>query len=89
MTPETVMTQTRLAIETMLLVAGPLLLLILVIGLAVSVFQAATQINESTLSFIPKLFGVVVALVIAGPWMLTVLLDFTRRCLTGIPALVG
>ncbi len=83
------MTQTRLAMETMLLVAGPLLLIILLIGLVVSVFQAATQINESTLSFIPKLLGVVVGLVIGGPWMLTVLIDFTRRCLTGIPALVG
>lgn len=89
MTPETVMTQTRLAMETMLLIAGPLLLIILVIGLAVSIFQAATQINESTLSFIPKLLGVVVALVIGGPWMLTVLIDFTRRCLTNLPALVG
>ena len=89
MTPETVMTQTRLAMETMLMVAGPLLLLVLLIGLAVSVFQAATQINESTLSFIPKLLGIVITIVIAGPWMLTVLLDFTRRCLSGIPALVG
>jgi flagellar biosynthetic protein FliQ len=89
MTPETVMTQTRLAMETMLMVAGPLLLIVLLIGLAVSVFQAATQINESTLSFIPKLLGIVITIVIAGPWMLTVLLDFTRRCLSGIPALVG
>ena len=89
MTPETVMTQSRLAMEVMLMVAGPLLLVSLVVGLVVSVFQAATQINESTLSFIPKLLAIVLALVVAGPWMMTVMLDFMRRTLTGIPALVG
>lgn len=89
MTPETVITQARLAMETLLMVAGPLLLVALVIGLVVSIFQAATQINETTLSFIPKLIGICLAIVIAGPWMLTVLLDFTRRMLTGIPGMVG
>ena len=89
MTPESVMTQGRLAMETMLMVAGPLLLVALVVGLVVSIFQAATQINESTLSFIPKLVGIFLAIVIAGPWMLTVMLDFMRRTLTGIPGLVG
>ncbi len=83
------MTQGRLAMETLLLVAGPLLLVALAIGLVVSIFQAATQINEATLSFIPKLVGIMLALVIGGPWMLSVLLDFMRRTLTGIPALVG
>ena len=89
MTPETVMTQGRLAMETLLMVAGPLLLVALAIGLVVSIFQAATQINEATLSFIPKLVGIMLAIVIGGPWMLTVLLDFMRRTLTGIPAMVG
>lgn len=89
MTPETVMTQARLAMETMLMVAGPLLLVALVVGLVVSIFQAATQINEATLSFIPKLIGIFLAILVAGPWMLTVLLDFMRRTLTGLPALVG
>ncbi len=89
MTPESVMTQGRLAMETMLMVAGPLLLVALVVGLVVSIFQAATQINESTLSFIPKLVGIFLAIAIAGPWMLTVMLDFMRRTLTGIPGLVG
>ena len=89
MTPETVMTQAQLAMQTLLMVAGPLLLVALVIGLVVSIFQAATQINESTLSFIPKLVGIFLAIVIAGPWMLTVLLDFMRRPLTGIPGMVG
>ncbi len=89
MTPETVMTQGRLAMEAMLMVAGPLLLVALVVGLVISIFQAATQINESTLSFIPKLLGIFLALVALGPWMLTVMLDFMRRSITGIPGLVG
>ena len=89
MTPETVMTQGRLAMETLLMVAGPLLLVALAIGLVVSIFQGATQINEATLSFIPKLVGIMLAIVIGGPWMLTVLLDFMRRTLTGIPARGG
>lgn len=89
MTPETFMTQARLAMETLLMVAGPLLLVALVVGLVVSIFQAATQINETTLSFIPKLVGIFLAIVIAGPWMLTVMLDFMRRSITGIPGMVG
>ncbi|MEO0317338.1 MAG: hypothetical protein RL404_1015, partial [Pseudomonadota bacterium] len=66
MTPETVMTQGRLAMETLLMVAGPLLLVALAIGLVVSIFQAATQINEATLSFIPKLVGIMLAIVVGG-----------------------
>ncbi|UGQ45221.1 flagellar biosynthesis protein FliQ [Massilia endophytica] len=89
MNPETVMTMGRQAMEVTLLVAAPLLLVALVIGLIVSIFQAATQINESTLSFIPKLVGVFVALVVAGPWMLSVMLDYMRQVLTGIPNLVS
>ena len=89
MTPETFMTQARLAMETLLMVAGPLLLVALVVGLVVSIFQAATQINETTLSFIPKLVGIFLAIVIAGPWMLIVMLDFMRRSITGIPGMVG
>jgi flagellar biosynthetic protein FliQ len=88
MTPETVMTMGRQAMEVTLLVAAPLLLVALVIGLVVSIFQAATQINETTLSFIPKLVGVFVALVVAGPWMLSVLTDYMRQILTGIPGMV-
>jgi len=89
MSPETVMTMGRQAMEVTLLVAAPLLLVALVIGLIVSIFQAATQINESTLSFIPKLVGVFVALVVAGPWMLSVMTDYMRQVLTGIPQLVS
>jgi flagellar biosynthesis protein FliQ len=89
MTPESVLSFGRVAVETTLLVAAPLLLVALAIGLVVSILQAATQINEATLSFIPKLVGVLVMLVLAGHWMLTVLLDFMRRVLTGIPGMIG
>lgn len=89
MNPETVMTMGRQAMEVTLMVSAPLLLVALVIGLVVSIFQAATQINEATLSFIPKLVGVFVALVVAGPWMLSVMLDYMRQVLTGIPTFVS
>jgi flagellar biosynthetic protein FliQ len=89
MTPETVMTMGRTAMEITLLVSAPLLLVALIIGLIVSIFQAATQINEATLSFIPKLVGVFIALVVAGPWMLSVMLDYMRQVFTGIPNMVG
>lgn len=89
MNPETVMNFGRNAMETTLMVSAPLLLTVLVIGLIVSVFQAATQINETTLSFIPKLVGVFATLVIAGPWMLTVMLDYMRQILTSFPMVSG
>ena len=89
MTPESVMTLGRHAMEVTLMIAAPMLLVALVIGLIVSVFQAATQINEATLSFIPKLVGVFVALVVAGPWMLSIMLDYMREVFGGIPNLVG
>jgi flagellar biosynthetic protein FliQ len=82
MTPESVIAMGRTAMEVTLLVA-------LIIGLVVSIFQAATSINEQTLSFIPKLVGVFVALVLAGPWMLTVMTDYMRSVFTGIPGLIG
>ena len=89
MTPESVMTIGRHAMEVTLMIAAPLLLIALAIGLVVSIFQAATQINEATLSFIPKLIGVFVALVIAGPWMLTTMVDYMRQMFTSIPGMVG
>ena len=89
MTPESVMTLGRHAIEVTVMVAAPMLLVALGIGLIVSIFQAATQINETTLSFIPKLIGIFAALVIAGPWMLTVMLDYMREMFTNIPLLVS
>ena len=89
MNPETVMNFGRNAMETTLMVSAPLLLVVLVIGLIVSIFQAATQINEATLSFIPKLVGVFATLVIAGPWMLTVMLDYMRQIFTNFPMVSG
>ncbi len=83
------MTLGRQAIEVTLMVSAPLLLVALGIGLIVSIFQAATQINETTLSFIPKLIGIFVTLVLAGPWMLTVLLDYMRQVFASIPTLAG
>ncbi len=89
MTPESVMTLAHQAMYVGLVLAAPLLLVALVVGLVVSLFQAATQINESTLSFIPKLLAIAVTLVIAGPWMLTTMLDYLRHTLTSIPTLVN
>ena len=89
MTPESVMSMGRQAMEITLMVAAPMLLVALIIGLLVSIFQAATQINEQTLSFIPKLVGIFAAMVIAGPWMLSVMLDYMRQLFSGIPGMIG
>jgi flagellar biosynthetic protein FliQ len=77
------------ALTVMLLLAAPLLLTSLVVGLVVSVLQAATQINEMTLTFIPKLVGTLVALVVAGPWMITYFVDYVRRLFESIPGAIG
>ena len=89
MTPESVMSIGRHAMEVTLMIAAPMLLIALAIGLIVSIFQAATQINEMTLSFIPKLIGVFIALMVAGPWMLAVLTDYIRQLFTNIPNMIG
>lgn len=89
MTPETVLTIGRMAIEMTLLLAAPPLLAALLMGLLISVFQAATQVNEMTLSFIPKLVAIFVVLVISGPWMLGLLVDYMRKLFTGIPTMIG
>ena len=73
----------------MLLVSAPILLAVLVVGLVVSVFQAATQINEATLSFVPKVLAAVAVLAIAGPWMLTMLVEYIQRTLLSIPTAIG
>ena len=89
MTPESVMTIGRQALELTLLISAPLLLSALAVGLLVSVFQAATQINEMTLSFIPKLIAILVMLVVAGPWMITMMVEYTRRLLENLPFMIG
>ena len=71
------------------MVSAPLLLTALVIGLIVSIFQAATQINEMTLSFIPKLIGMFAVLILSGPWMIGLLLDYMTRLFSSIPYMVG
>jgi flagellar biosynthetic protein FliQ len=89
MTPDTVVSIVRQALEVAMLSAGPLLLASLVAGLLISIFQAATQINEMTLTFIPKLVVTFVVLVVLGPWMLGVLVDYMVRLYGNIPTLVG
>jgi flagellar biosynthetic protein FliQ len=87
--PETVLTVGRDALWLAVLLAGPLLLAALAVGLLIGVFQAATQIQEMTLSFIPKLLALVVALFVAGPWMISVVVSFSERLFMEIPGLVG
>jgi flagellar biosynthetic protein FliQ len=79
----------RQALEVIVLLSAPLLLAALLTGLIVSVFQAATQINEMTLSFIPKLLAIFATAVLAGPWMLSLIVDFTRRLYMAIPGMIG
>ncbi len=88
MTAELVMSMTYEAMKIALAMAGPLLLVTLVVGLVISVFQAATQINEMTLSFIPKIIAMVLALVLTGPWLIGLMVDYMRQLLTSIPNLV-
>jgi flagellar biosynthesis protein FliQ len=73
----------------LLMVSAPVLLVILVVGLLVSIFQAATQINETTLSFVPKVLATVAVLVVVGPWMVTTLVEYLQRSLLAIPGAVG
>ena len=73
----------------LLMVSAPILLSVLVVGLVVSIFQAATQINEATLSFVPKVVAAVAALAVAGPWMLTMLVEYLQRTLLAIPTALG
>jgi flagellar biosynthetic protein FliQ len=89
MTPATVVDIGRQAMEVMLMVSAPLFIAALATGLLVSIFQAATQINEATLSFVPKLVVTFIVLIIAGPWMITTMTDYMRRLFEAIPAMIG
>ena len=73
----------------LLMVSAPVLIVVLAVGLVVSIFQAATQINEATLSFVPKIVAAVVVLAVAGPWMMTTLVEYRQRTLQAIPSAVG
>lgn len=89
MTPEMVMTIAKQALELVLLLTGVILLPALAVGLLVSMFQAATQLNEQTLTFIPKLAITFITLLIGGSWLLQMLMTFTRRLITDIPMIIG
>ena len=89
MTPTTVIEIGRNAVELTLMISAPLFLAALATGLIISIFQAATQINEATLSFVPKIIAAVLTLAVAGPWMLTTLVEYLQRTLQALPAAVG
>ena len=89
MNAQGVLTIGQQALYMLLMISAPVLLTILVVGLLVSIFQAATQINEATLSFVPKIVAAVAVLALAGPWMLNTLVEYLQRMLQAIPTVVG
>ena len=89
MDAQQVFTLGQQALLMLLMVAAPILLVVLVVGVVISVLQAATQINEATLSFVPKIIAAVATLAIAGPWMITQLVEYIQRVLQAIPGAVG
>lgn len=88
MSPETVVHLGRKAVETILLSAGPMLIAAMVVGLIISIFQAATQINEQTMTFIPKIVAVFITMLIFGPWMINILVVFTTGIISSMPVLI-
>lgn len=89
MSPDTIIDLSQQALYVIAMLAAPMLLSALAIGLLIGMFQAATSINEQTLSFIPKLMVLLLSILVAGPWMLNLLLSFTRRLYINIPGLIG
>ena len=89
MDSQAVFTLGQQALLILLMVAAPILLVVLVVGVLISVLQAATQINEATLSFVPKILAAMAALALAGPWMITTLVEYIQRTLQAIPGAVG
>ena len=89
MDAQQVLTSGQQGLMVLLMVSAPVLLVVLVVGLVVSIFQAATQINEATLSFVPKIVAAVAVLGITGPWMLSTLVEYLQRTLQSIPSAVG
>lgn len=88
MDAQMVLTLGREALLMMLMVSAPVLGVMLAVGLAVSLFQAVTQINEATLAFVPKLVAAIAVFAVAGPWMLSILVEYLRRTIESIPAMV-
>jgi flagellar biosynthetic protein FliQ len=89
MDPQQVLTISRDGLLTLITVVAPIMLVVLAVGLLVSIFQAATQINEQTLSFVPKLLAAFATLAVAGPWMLSTLVEYIQQTLQSIPTVVG
>jgi len=89
MSPQFVLTIGRDALTILLMIAMPVLGVVMAVGLLVSIFQAVTQIHEATLAFVPKLVAAMVVFAVAGPWMVSTLVDFTRRTIESIPSVVG
>lgn len=89
MTPDVVLDIGQQALKVTAMLAAPMLISVLVVGLIVGMFQAVTQINEMTLSFIPKLMVLALVLALGGPWMLTIITEYMRRVFNSVPALIG
>jgi flagellar biosynthetic protein FliQ len=89
MDAQQVLTAGQHGLTMLLMVSGPVLGAVLLVGLVISIFQAATQINEATLSFVPKIVAAVAVLAVAGPWMLGTLVEYLRRVLLSLPGAVG
>ncbi|MBP0726226.1 flagellar biosynthesis protein FliQ [Bacillus sp. RG28] len=89
MSQEFIISLAQKAIYTLFVVSGPLLIIALVVGLVVSIFQATTQIQEQTLAFIPKIVAVLVALIFFGPWMLTKIVEFTYQIFSNLNQFIG
>jgi flagellar biosynthesis protein FliQ len=89
MDPQQVLTFGRDGLLTLLTVCGPIVLVVLMVGLVVSILQAATQIHEQTLSFVPKLLAAFATMAVAGPWMISKLVDYIQQVLMAIPTVVG
>ncbi len=89
MSPQYVLTVGHEALTLLLMIAMPVLGVVMAVGLLVSVFQAVTQIHEATLAFVPKLVAAMVVFAVAGPWMVSTLVDFIRRTIESIPSVVG
>ncbi len=89
MNPQTVLTMGQEALVLLLMVSAPVLGTVLIVGLLISLFQAVTQINEATLSFVPKLIAAIAVFAISGPWMLATMVDYIRRMIGNIPSMVS
>ena len=89
MDAQQVFTFSQQGLLVLLTISAPVLVTVLVLGLVVSIFQAATQINEATLSFVPKILGAVAVMALTGPWMISTLVEYLQRTLKSIPGAVG